>query len=103
MQKFQETIDTLRKISDDLKKQGIVLEHLNTAIDELNRHHENIARIDGLTYRRSMVQIHYRLPKKDGLEDFRRSSNPFFYAFFKGFLTEFDKEGRGKLTKQPNL
>jgi hypothetical protein len=46
MQKFQDTIDTLRRISEDLKQQGIVVEHLNTAIEELNRHHENIARIE---------------------------------------------------------
>jgi hypothetical protein len=39
-----------------------------------------------------MVQIHYRLPNKNnGLEDIGCSSNPLFYGFSNGFLTESDK------------
>lgn len=39
-----------------------------------------------------MVQIHYRLPNKNkGLEDIPQASNPFFYDFSNGFLTEFGK------------
>jgi|GEM_PF-6204200 len=46
MQKFEETLNTLRDVEKELRDRGIVLEHLDEAIEQLNRHHENIIKIE---------------------------------------------------------
>lgn len=46
MQKFEETLDTLRNVCEELRDRGIILAHLDKAIDQLNRHHENITKIE---------------------------------------------------------
>ena len=46
MQKFEETLNTLRDVGKELRDRGIVLEHLDEAIEQLNRHHENIIKIE---------------------------------------------------------
>lgn len=46
MQKFEETLDTLRNVRDELRDRGVVVEHLDKAINQLNRHHENIIKIE---------------------------------------------------------
>lgn len=46
MQNFEETLKTLRAVCAELHERGVILQHLDDAVNELHKHHDNIVKVE---------------------------------------------------------